>query len=344
MMVAFAASDRPEISLRILDTAPRRRVALVTSTASRMREGISRLIRDSCRFVREVIRHRPAVVHLNTSGHLAFVRDIAVLTIAKAFKVPVVYHLRFGRLADAAAAGTWEWRLARVALRLATSVIALDARTAACIATSGRARSVRQMPNPLHPAIVVDEPATERRNVVLYVGWLIRTKGIEDLLTAWTALAPRGWRLELAGPVDETYLADLRSRGCLDGVDWLGPLAHSDVLSKMASAAILAFPSHTEGFPNAVAEAMASGMAIVATDVGAIASMLAEGAGLVVPPQDAESLQRALQEIMASPELRKSLGASARERAVAEYALPHVFDAYVDLWRSVSVKDQGGIG
>ena len=65
----------------------------------------------------------------------------------------------------------------------------------------------------------------------------------------------------------------------------------------LSASDVFVLPSYTEGFPNVIIEAMAMGKPIIATSVGAIPEMLDEGCGVVVPPKDADSLQKALQKV-----------------------------------------------
>ena len=96
-------------------------------------------------------------------------------------------------------------------------------------------------------------------------------------------------------------------------VRFLGTLA--DPWPLLAAADIFALPSLWEGMPNALLEAMAAGLPSVATAVGAVPEMVADGReALVVPPGDAGALARALAELATWPTRRREMGALARRR------------------------------
>ncbi len=147
---------------------------------------------------------------------------------------------------------------------------------------------------PLLPASVPHGPV--RR--LLFVGLLVRRKGVHVLLEAMAGAAlPPDVTLQVAG--DGPERADLEasvSRLGLQGrVTFLG--FRSDVPRLLAEADAFVLPSAMEQQPLVLIEALGAGKPIVATDVGGVAEMVA-GAGIVVPPGDADALRRALEELM----------------------------------------------
>jgi len=90
-----------------------------------------------------------------------------------------------------------------------------------------------------------------------------------------------------------------------------------------------------EGFPNVLGEAMACGVACVTTDVGDASAIVGE-AGVVVPPGDPAALAEALSALAADPDRRRALGAAARARVLADYALPSVAARHASLWRGLA--------
>ncbi|MBI4138644.1 glycosyltransferase family 4 protein [Candidatus Uhrbacteria bacterium] len=89
----------------------------------------------------------------------------------------------------------------------------------------------------------------------------------------------------------------------------------SDASRLLRAFDIFVLPSSKEGMPNALLEAMAAGLPCIATDVGACRWMLEPGAGVIIPPNDSNALERAIRELMDNPEKRRAFGDAAR-RAV----------------------------
>lgn len=331
MLLRYAES-RPEVRFHVVDIAPRWRAIHDLATWKRIVGGGTQLLRDVARFTWTLVRRRPDAVHLTTSGQLAIVRDIVFGALARLFGVPVVYHLRFGRVPAIASDGTREWRLLRRAMRGAARVVAIDAATEEAIREHAPEVLVERIPNCIDPSELPPVPAARSEaRTVMYLGWVVPTKGISELVEAWTRLAPAGWRLVAAGPCEAGYRAEL-ARGAAPRLDLPGELAHDEAMRQLAAADVFVLPSYTEGFPNVVLEAMALGKAIVATKVGAIPEMLAGGAGITVEPRNVGELAAALGRVIGDQALREEIGRRARSRALEEYSIEAVFERYRRIW------------
>lgn len=338
-MVTGHLATRSDIHLEVLDTSVRLRSPQSGSRVSRLVAGSVEAVWTICRFAVRILARRPDVVHINSSGQLALIRDFALVSWARWLGLPAVLHLRFGRVPDIAESQSREWRLLRRVIELASSVVAIDSRTADVLGKSCRDAYVTLIPNCVD--VTKDLNQTERSDRdVLFAGWVVRTKGIEELLEAWSTLQDPSLRLLLLGRCDERYVAALRRRGLLDERTSLrGEVSQEYVLEALRTCAVFVLPSHTEGFPNVVVEAMAAGAPIIATPVGAVPDMLADGAGVLVPVSDAERLGVALREFLSQPTAREAAGARARRRAVEHYSVHSVTERYVELWRSLARRE-----
>lgn len=171
----------------------------------------------------------------------------------------------------------------------------------------------------------------DRSTTILFVGTLGRRKGLIELLEAMKRLRERGvgaWRLEVVGAGNEVgdREADairraVRAAGL--GEALLGPLAGDALRERLRSAGVYALPSCSEGQPIGIMEAMASGLPVVATRVGAVPDMVREGEdGFLVDPGSPDALADALGKLLSSPQLRRTMGASGRKRAEERFDLP----------------------
>jgi glycosyltransferase involved in cell wall biosynthesis len=87
--------------------------------------------------------------------------------------------------------------------------------------------------------------------------------------------------------------------------------------------------------PNAVLEAMASGLPVLATRIAGNEDLVSEETGVLVPPEDVQALGAALASLISNASLRQQMGAAARKQVEAQYSWRKVAQAYLDLMNSV---------
>ena len=134
--------------------------------------------------------------------------------------------------------------------------------------------------------------------LLLYVGNLKSSKGCLDLLEAFPALLAVRPQARLvyvgAGPCGQELLERAAALGCAGQLSLVGAVAHDALGDWFRAADLLCLPSHNEGVPNVVLEAMACGTPVVASAVGGIPEVVPAHAGLLVPPHDRAALSAAL--------------------------------------------------
>lgn len=330
-LIVTYAKTQPDLEIDVIDIAPRWREVHDISRWKRVMGGGLQLIRDIFIFIWELLTKRPQVVHLTTPGSMAILRDVALLLVARFSRTPVVYHIRFGRvpLLLKRTSGL-EPFLFRIACKMASCVIAIDKGTYNSLLGMKLKRSPELIPNCFDPVVLPE--VTKACNYVVFIGWIIPAKGVEDLIAAWRSVVAPDWRLIFVGPGDSEYIEHLVDLAVGMNVEFLGEMEHSEAMRVLSSSGILVLPSHTEGFPNVVLEGMALGKPVVATSVGAVPEMLSGGAGVLVPVNDVVALAAALQGLIADPISRRDFGNAAKIRAIECYSVDSVFAAYRDLW------------
>ncbi len=208
------------------------------------------------------------------------------------------------------------WRRADVVLAdsqaVADRLEGLDAHVVGC-------------PIEAEPRTVAPPWSADGRPVVGYVGRLERRKGVLDLVNA----APRlqGVRVVLVGDdpygSDPEYLGQVRSSGAVEHYGWVDGAA-----GLMPALDVLVLPSLQEPFGTVLAEAMNAGTPVVATRVGGLAEVVADGiTGRLVPPHDPDALAAAVLDVLAH---RDAMGAAGRERARRWHV-----DGYADTVRAL---------
>ncbi len=179
--------------------------------------------------------------------------------------------------------------------------------------------------------ISTDEP------VVMWVGRLDPVKGLDELVRAFARVVrERKAQLVLIGdgPLRSHVEGVIARHGVGDCVFLLG--RQSNVGGFVRRCDVFAFPSYTEGMPNALLEAMALGRAIVATEVAGCRDVVSHGvSGLLVPSRDEVALADGIERLLDDRELGLRMGVAAREHCLAHFTMDRCVARYVDLYREV---------
>jgi glycosyltransferase involved in cell wall biosynthesis len=172
--------------------------------------------------------------------------------------------------------------------------------------------------------------------IAVYIGRLAPEKNVAQLVEIWPAVHAQVPQSELVivggGPLE----TNLRQQAGA-GIRFVG--FQQDVQPYLTAADVFVLPSNAEGLSVALLEAMASGLAVVATAVGGTPEVIADGeTGCLVPPGDGLALAQALLKVLQDPLLREQLGQNARRRVQSEYALEQVAQRLADLYSHVVKK------
>lgn len=171
---------------------------------------------------------------------------------------------------------------------------------------------------------------------LLFVGRLARQKGVGILLDALATLRDQPWQLTIAGDGPErTPLARQAAQlGLADRVHFRGWIQREDLPQLYRSSDIFVFPSHDEGMPNVVLEAVAGGLPIVATRVPGNDELVRDN-GTLVPPGDPPAFAAALAPLLTDGSLRHTLGTRSRALALGQYSWAAPAAAYEKLFRQI---------
>ncbi len=250
----------------------------------------------------------------------------------------------------------------RVAMESAAAVIAVsDGMRADVLATypavdPGRVHVIR---NGIDTAQYAPDPGTgvlarygidPARPTVAYVGRITRQKGLPVLLRAAERLPAEVQIVLCAGQADTAELG-AEVAGLVDGlrrsrtgVVWLnGMLERTEVIQILSHATVFACPSLYEPLGIVNLEAMACGTAVVASAVGGIPEVVADGeTGLLVPPDDPGALAGAITALTADPGRAAAMGEHGRRRAVGEFSWTSVAERTAALYAALTGSPGAG--
>lgn len=282
------------------------------------------------------------VIHAHTSF---FYSSLVAAALSKRLGLPMVTTLHVGSLGEMPLrtrlmAGVYERTLGSLIMAQSKTVIAVSH------AVADHAERVGVNPNKLTVianGVDVDEysPAFYKgadRLRFTCVGRLIGNKGPQHLLEAVPALLEVAPDSEVVfvgdGPMLETLQARATALDLNDSVTFLG--SRDDVPDILRDSDVFVRPSLTEGMPLAVLEAMACGLAVIATAVGGTGEVIRHlQNGLLVAPCDGPGLTKALIDLALDERLRRRLGENARLSVEQDYSWERVIEANLDIYDEV---------
>jgi len=251
---------------------------------------------------------------------------------------PTVTHITYGRIPELNLKKNWEWKLLIKVLNKTDKIICIDDLTYLSLKKIYGSNKVFKILNPIDIEEIdkVNKKDVKKENVILFIGWCVKTKGIEELLLAWNRITAKykDWKLKIVGPYKEDYFKFLKKMYNIEYVEFLGEKTHRDTLEELKKSSIFILPSYTEGCPNVILEAMSLGKAIISTNVGAIPEMLQEESGIIVSPKNVEELENSIDLLLKNEELQKKIGRNSFIRVRNNYTLDVIMKKYQVLWRS----------
>ncbi|MEP6687705.1 MAG: glycosyltransferase family 4 protein [Gemmatimonadales bacterium] len=285
-------------------------------------------------------RERVDIVHVLSTAGYGFFRNAVHLRIARRHGAKTIFHL-LGQFDDL-------YRNSGSAVR-AMMRRSLDWADAHIVQSPGLADMLRGMTHrPVHAIFngvrtgelapphgwARSDGLTVR---VVALGTLGERKGTYDLLDAGERLQVRRPEIRIifvgGGEVDRFRAIGAQRK--LTNVTFAGPVDDTARVDLLHGADVFALPSHAEGQPIAILEAMAAGLPIVSTTVGSIPEVVRGANGLLIPPGSVDALVAALERLADDAALREHLGRFNAEEARVKYDLPRVFREIDDVYREL---------
>jgi len=267
--------------------------------------------------VRRALREVPDLIH----GNYGYPLGAVAARVAREFNIHAVVTLRGDDVNTLAAKSAKHREILRQTAESATLIavsLALCEKTYDLIGT-----------RPMHMPVgiqVAEFPSSESKDelrarlgiapssaALLFVGNLILEKGLRELIQALHMLHESPILYVVgAGPLE----AELKAT---PGVRVLGALPNEQVAHYMRACDLLVLPTYNEGLPNALLEAGASAIPIVATNVGGIPQLLGSDGGLMVNPRDSSALADAIRCCLGNREAARERSERLRERVLHDY-------------------------
>jgi glycosyltransferase involved in cell wall biosynthesis len=173
---------------------------------------------------------------------------------------------------------------------------------------------------------------------LLSVGRIVYQKGLDLGLRALAQLKDLDWHWSIAGdgPQMDPLKSLAQELGIAERVTFLGWQSKADLTQAYHRANLFLFPSRHEGMPNAVLEAMASGLPVIATRIAGNEELVLDGeTGVLVAPEDVNALRDGLRRLLTDAQMRERMGRASRLRVEREYSWESVALQYSEYLKKI---------
>lgn len=266
----------------------------------------------------QLIFKRPAIVHLSCSlSSVGIFRDFIIAAIVKCFRIPLITHYH-GNLPDFnkrkffGLSGVIIHLLIKISsLNIVENKFSYDADIIKHI----QKNKLLYLPNFVDDALfnhIQPKKQSNERTQAIFVGGITRTKGALELIDIARALPDIDFNIFGKLQID----MKAHYQGLPHNMILHGTVPHQTLLTVMQQHDFLIFPTYTEGFPLTVVEAMAMGLPVISTPVGAIPEMIDEGlGGYLIAPGDAQGMIAAVKRLLAKRNFKETFGQYNQQKA-----------------------------
>lgn len=301
---------------------------------------------NSVALAASILMRGASIVHLNSAlSARVCLRDVAYLVMAKLCGTRVVYQIDGGALPQQVLRGRRMLRsFMRGALYFADVIV---------VSTQMELRGYRKYLGARHVAVIppcIDRaaqagsararraPETPLR--LLYLGEFARKNGLLEMLQGLRLACCNGVAANLVmagnGPDEQVVIQFVRAFGLAGQVTFIGPVSGRRKIRLLQESDVIVLATHGEAMPYALLEAMASGVAVVATRVGGIPDVMVDGVhGLFVPPYNPLAIARAIQRLAHDRGLLERMTEACRRRVAGSFSAERLSGDFVRLYRDV---------
>jgi len=298
---------------------------------------------------RELANPRNALCHLHASvsTRLTVIKNLAIAQTVKRTKTPLLLHPHSGAIEQLLLKHPQGWRMGMDQLMaMADGVVVMSPRWHDLFSHHWPQIKLHQLitgvDTELYSHVAGQRPSAAERPIrVLFMGHLTPYKGLAELLTAWRLLMLEGLpcELDLLGEARDAAGKSLGAQlAALPNVNAYGLVTGGAKIELLRGADIFVLPSHFEILPVALLEALACGLACIATAVGSVPEVLGDETGLLIPAQNSHALADALRELVRNDALRTRLRFAGRQRAIESYSRSHFVSNLIAIYDQLSTS------
>ena len=285
-----------------------------------------------------VMKRQPSVIQVQASDFQAFWEAASYVTMARALRRPVVMRIggSFDRFYEAS--GRYTQSAIRAVLRRPAAVIVQSEYWRHYVSRLVPSANIVILSNFVPETLIRPRSPTDARPLrfTLCSGEVPQLKGVYVLLEALESLRAQGIRAEVTiMAVTEPLRRYIIGKGLERDVRMLDFLSHEEALQLLRETDVFLQISSSEGFPNALLEAMASGCASIVTPVGAVPEIVGTDGecAFVIPAGGSAELSQRMRRLIQDPALAARMGAAAQRRVTASYTADCVVPTLDRIWQ-----------
>lgn len=321
-------SEKNNLRVEIVNTAVIGTRAERINSKTNLLDEIIRTFRILRELKYKIGKFNPDVVHLNTPcGKLGIVRDYMCAKISKRMDKKLFVHYRCNISDQVGHSSFIMFFLKRIVKIANVNLVLNDSSkeflekiiTSNCIKI---ANFIDEKYIPTSPKVI-----PEHITLISFIGHIQKSKGIFQIISAAQKFPEITFKL--AGPVSD----EIRETDIPSNLYFLGSLAKNEVKDLLSESDAFLFPSYTEGFSNAMLEAMAVGLPIIATCVGANEDMIENHGGVVIEVGDFESIVTAIKYIE-NRNIREKMSSWNIDKVKSEYTTDKIMTKLISLYSS----------
>jgi glycosyltransferase involved in cell wall biosynthesis len=294
-----------------------------------------------------LVRHGPHIVHINTSmDHKAFWRDLVYLAVARMLGRRVVNQFHSGSAPQGLFSNPMLSFLLKRFLLASHAVTVLSSEAQRSHKAFDSRIPVELVPNAIDTTGLLEVERAPRVDgaplKLVYVGRIIRSKGLFDSLEALRLLKDEGLKFHLqvagSGPDEAAARTLIDSLGLANEVTMLGPVFGEAKSKLWLNSDVQVFPTyHNEGLPYSILESLAAGCVPVTCSVAAIPDVMQDSVhGLFVPAHDPVAVAAAIRRLAGDSDELLRMSQAGRLRVAEQYTVDRLATRFGEIYERVS--------
>lgn len=288
------------------------------------------------------------LVHVHLSHRASFWRKSVVCLLARLARRPYLLHVHGSEFEQFyQGCGPLGRRIVQLVLARAALVLALSEAWRVTLGQICPQARIEVLRNAV-PLPAPDELRHEAagRPTLLFLGEIARHKGVLELARAFARLTGEFPGLTLVYGGTGAAMEELRqltaSLGLEGRVEFTGWVESQRKRALYAETTIFVLPSHAEGMPMALLEAMSWSLPVIATAVGGVPEMIThEASGILIRPADEDALAAAIARLMRDAPLRERMGGAARETIATRFSLTAAVERLLGIYQRFGIQPRG---